>query len=215
MLDALYDNGSGANKMFSSIIGVISTNLDSMVFDEAIALFTKKQKVDFAAMGREKTALFLTVSDTDRSLDKLANCFMTQALQVLCRSADHDYPDHRLPVPVRLYLDDFATNLFIPDFDKTISVIRSREIYVSVILQSLTQLYTLYGDAAAKTIVNNCDMQLYLGGQDLDTAGYISQRINKPMSTVLSMPLENVWLMVRGRAPRQTRKYGFHLSEQS
>ena len=74
--------------------------------------------MDFASLGREKTALFLNISDTDR----LANLFYTQALQSLCASADKDYPDHRLPVPVRFILDDFAANAEIPDFDKIISV---------------------------------------------------------------------------------------------
>ena len=159
-------------------------------------------------MGREKTALFLTISDTDRSLDGLAGIFMTQALQILCKSADHDYPKHCLPVPVRIYLDDFATNLFIPDFDKIISVIRSREIYVSVILQSLTQLDALYGMPCARTIINNCDQQIYLGGQDIETAGYISERINKTVNSVLTMPLDKMYVFIRGRAPMETRKYG-------
>ena len=87
-------------------------------------------------LGRSRMAVFLNVSDTDRSMDRLTNLFYAQALHELCESADH-YPDPRLPVPVRIYLDDFATNVYIPDFDKIISVIRSREIYVSVILQSI------------------------------------------------------------------------------
>ena len=77
-------------------------------------------------------------------MDQLVSLFYTQALHELCDSADMDYPDHRLPVPVRFLLDDFATNARIPDFQNIISVIRSREIYVSIILQSITQLNALY-----------------------------------------------------------------------
>ena len=196
-----------ADKMDASIRGILSTHLDTLVFDEALALYGKPGCIDFASLGRRKTALFLTVSDTDRSMDKLANAFMTQAIQILCRSADKDYPEHRLPVPVHFYLDDFATNLFIPDFDKIISVIRSREISVSVILQSITQLYSLYGRNAGKTIINNCDQQLYLGGQDPDTADYISVRANKPAAGILNMPLDSVWLLIRGQTPRLAHKY--------
>ena len=204
---AIKDNKT-AEKMDASIRGVLSTQLNGLASGEAAALYHKPEKIDIARMGREKTALFLTISDTDRSLDGLAGIFMTQALQILCKSADHDYQEHCLPVPVRIYLDDFATNLFIPDFDKIISVIRSREIYVSVILQSLTQLDALYGMPCARTIINNCDQQIYLGGQDIETAGYISERINKTVNSVLTMPLDKMYVFIRGRAPMETRKYG-------
>ena len=196
-----------AEKMDASIRGILSTNLDTLVFDDAQALYRKPDQIDFASLGRRKTALFLTVSDTDRSMDRLVGAFMTQALQSLCRSADKDYPLHRLPVPVRFYLDDFATNYTIKDFDKVISVIRSREISVSVILQSMTQLASLYGDSTARTIVQNCDMQLYLGGSDLETAGYISRRANRTLTSILDMPIDEAYLLVRGQKARISRKY--------
>lgn len=196
-----------ADKMVSSIRGILSTNLDPLCFDEALALYEKQDRICFSDLGKRKTAVFLTISDSDRSMDKLAGAFMTQALQNLCRSADKDYADHRLPIPVRFYLDDFATNLVIPDFDNIISVIRSREIYVSIILQSVTQLESLYGPARSKTIINNCDQMLYLGGQDIDTAGLISERSNKPLHTILSMPLDKAYLFIRGREPIYTEKY--------
>ena len=196
-----------AEKMDTSIKGILSTNLDSLSFDEALALYKKPDSIDFAELGRKKTAIFLTISDTDRSMDKLANTFITQAIQKLCHSANKDYGEHRLPIPVRFYLDDFATNLVIPDFDKIISVIRSREIYVSVILQSVTQLDSLYGTACARTIMNNCDQMLYLGGQDIDTAKIISEKCNKPLYSILSMPVNKAYLFIRGQEPLLTEKY--------
>ena len=80
-----------------------------------------------------------------------------------------------------------------------ISVIRSREISVSVILQSLTQLESMYSHPSAITILNNCDHILYLGGNDLETAEYISRYADKPVSKVLCMPLDKVWLITRGQ----------------
>lgn len=195
-----------ADKMDASIRGIVSTNLDPLTFSDALALYRNPKRIDFRELGRRKTAVFLTISDTDRSMDKLADSFVTQALQHLCRSADKDYPAHRLPVPVRFYLDDFATNLRIPKFDNIVSVIRSREIYVSVILQSITQLDALYGTAAARTILNNFDQLLYLGGQDLDTARLISEKTNMPLHRILSMPLEQAWVLIRGSAPICTQK---------
>ena len=210
-----FESNGIAERMHASIIGVLSESLNSLLFNEAIALYHKPGMIDFASLGVRKTALFLTISDTDRSMDRLANAFMTQALQILCRSADKDHPDHMLPIPVRLYLDDFATNLYIPDFDKIISVIRSREISVSVILQNITQLDTLYGHPAARTIMNNCDSQLYLGGQDPETAEYISVRTNKPIESILAMPLEKAWLLRRGSRCDLSEKYDTRTQEHS
>lgn len=196
-----------ADRMHESIRGIIAQKLDPLTFDGPLQMYSRPDKVDFASLGREKTALFLNVSDTDRSADRLVNLFYTQALHALCASADRDYPDHRLPVPVRFILDDFAANAEIPDFDKIISVVRSREIYVSVILQSLSQLNSIYGKDRAMTIVNNCDNCLYLGGQDVDTAKYISFKANKTVDTILNLPLDAAYLFTRGLAPRLVKKF--------
>jgi type IV secretion system protein VirD4 len=170
-------------------------------------MYRCRERIDFKSLGREKTVVFLAVSDTDRAMDGLVSVFYTQALQVLCGSADRDYPDHRLPVPVRFILDDFATNVRIPDFDKIISVIRSREISVSVILQSISQLSSIYGQEAAMTIINNCDNCLYLGGQDVETARYIAVKANKTADTILNMPLDRAYLFTRGTRPKLVEKY--------
>ena len=196
-----------ADRMFESIRAMISEKLAPLVFDGPCRLYDMQERIDFADLGRRKTAVFLTVSDLDRSMDRLVNLFYTQALQALCISADKDYPAHSLPVPVRLYLDDFATNTFIPDFDKTISVIRSRGVSVSVILQSISQLEALYGHARAATIMNNCDNCLYLGGQDVDTARFIAVKANRTTDTILSLPLGEAWLFTRGRSPRKVRRF--------
>lgn len=187
-----------ADRTDACIRGMLSTCLDSLVFNEALELYKNPDKIVFEELGFKKTAVFLTISDTDRSMDKLASAFVTQAISSLCRSADRNRPSCRLPVPVRFYLDDFATNLQIPHFDKIISVIRSREIYVSVILQSITQLESLYGRPRASTIINNCDQMLYLGGQDLDTVRLISERSNQPFHSILSMPLDKAYIFIRG-----------------
>lgn len=196
----------GADKMFFSIMGILAEKLAVLSFDGARALYLNPNQIDIPSLGRTRTALFLTISDTDRSMDKLANLFYTQALQVLCRTADKS-EGYRLPVPVRFLLDDFASNVCIPDFDKTISVIRSREISVSLILQSISQLESLYGPARAKTIINNCDHCLYLGSQDVETARYISVKANKNVNTVLDMPVGEAWLFARGQAPRRVHRF--------
>lgn len=170
-------------------------------------LMKRKERIDIKQLANKKTALFVTISDMDRSQDALANLFYTQALQTLCRYADKECEDSCLPIPVRFILDDFATNACIPDFEKKISVIRSRGISVSIILQSLTQLQEMYGDYAARTIVNGCDTILYLGGQDLSTARYIGTRINKSDFDVLTMQLSHAWILQRGQKPKLVKRY--------
>ena len=194
-----------ADKMYGSILGVLSQKLSYFGFSGAEKLFLNPRQLDFVEMSRRKTAVFLKVSDCDFSLAPLTSLFYTQALQSLIAEAD-SRPDHRLEIPVRLYLDDFA-NLNIPDFDKIISIIRSREISVSVVLQSVTQLESCYGHSRAMTIIDNCDHLLYLGGQSLETAHFIGRKANKPDWGILNMPLGQAWLFERGSAPRAVRKY--------
>lgn len=204
----LFDAGRNAEKMRASIQGILGERLSIFAFSGARTLLRHPRKIDIASIGRRKTALFLHLSDTDRSMDRLASLFYAQALQVLCGLADAG-PDGRLKVPVRFILDDFAASAdcCIPDFDRITSVVRSREISVSVILQSLSQLESAYGHSKAMTIVNNCDHLLYLGGQDVETARYISAKANKSVHTILQMPLEDAWLFTRGRAPEAVRRY--------
>lgn len=209
----MYEGNRSADRTYECIRAFIAENLAPLIYDGPIHMYRSHRRIDFTNLGKEKTAVFLTISDSDRAMDKLVNLFYTQALQVLCRSADKDYPDYRLPVPVRLILDDFATNVYIPDFDKIISVIRSREIYVSIILQSISQLEALYGHNKTMTIINNCDNCLYLGGQDVETARYIGIKANRTTDTILNMPLDEVYLFTRGSEPKKVKKYDIQQHE--
>lgn len=203
----LFKSTYKSEKTEASILAILGEKFNGLILSELLKMYKSENRIDFSSLGREKTAVFLSISDTDRSKDRIISLFYTQALQALCNSADFDYEDCRLPVPVRFILDDFATNAYIPDFDKIISVIRSREIYVSIILQSINQLDALYGASNAKTIINNCDNCLYLGGQDIDTANYMSFKANKSITTILNMPLDEAYLFTRGREPRIVKKY--------
>lgn len=188
----------GARSTFSCIMSFVSEKMGPYTFEGARRLFVKENRIDFKELGRRKTVVFLNVSDTDRSMDALVSLFYKQALQELCKEADLK-ENSRLDVPVRIILDDFASNTRIADFDKIISVIRSREIYVSIIVQSISQLEGLYTKAEASTIINNCDNLLYLGGTDVLTAEYISGKADKTVKTVLNIPLNNAYLFTRGR----------------
>ncbi len=195
-----------AERMNASIKGILAQHLDVVAHSGVRRMFRMERQVDMSAFLRQKTALFLSVSDSDRSQDALVNLFYTQALQYLMHAADQR-EDSRLPIPVRFILDDFSTNTLIPDFDKIISVIRSREIYVSLVVQSLSQLEGLYGHPKAQTIMNNCDNCLYLGGTDIETARYFAEKANCQVSTVLNLPLNSMFLFTRGSEPRRIQRY--------
>ena len=195
-----------AEKMYSSVQGILAEKLAPFAFEGTQSLFRNPMQIDLCRMTREKTAVFLTVSDTDPSNYRLANLFYTQALHTLCGLADQA-PGGRLELPVRFFLDDFASNVCIPDFDRIISIIRSREISVSILIQSLSQLEALYGRPKAMTILDNCDNLIYLGGQNSETAQFIAEKADRRASSILQMPMDAAWLFTRGAAPVQAGKY--------
>lgn len=186
-----------ADKTWSCIVEFANRALEPFDFLEAKYIFENRNCFDIRSLGQKKTVLFINVSDTDRTFDDLVNLFYTQTLQLLCTEADEN-DDGRLKVPVRIIMDDFATSARIPDFDKVISVIRSREISVSLILQSMTQLESMYGNATATTIINNCDHLLYLGSQDQRTAEFIGCRAYKTPEAILCMSREKAYLLTNG-----------------
>lgn len=194
-----------AEKMWSSIEGFVSSHLEIFNCSDMDDIFNREDDFDLNRLGTEKTVIFVNQSDRDRAFDKVINLFHTQVLQTMCTQADAN-PDGRLKVPVRMILDDFASGSTIPDFDKVISVIRSRDISVSLIIQSLTQLETLYDHPTSITIVNNCDNILFLGGQDRETAEYIAYRAIKTTESVLMMPRDSAYLIRSGERAKLVKK---------
>lgn len=196
----------GAEKMHSSILGIIAANLLPFGFKGALDSYANPNRIDFSSFGREKRALFVTVDDIDHSLEGLTSLFIEQAFTRLCSSADRDYAEHRLPIPVRFILDDFA-NLNIPHIDDMLAVIRSREISATIICQTVSQLEARYGAAAANSIIGNCDRQLLLAVQDEATARYFSLRANKPAFALLETPANTWWYFERGKRGKQDGAY--------
>lgn len=196
--------GKDADKMLGSIKGILGEKLAVYASETMERLFTLPERVDFASLRGVKTALFVNVSDTDRSMDRLVSLLYTQAIQALCNTPEVDGEAY---LPVRMILDDFASGCAVPDFDKVISVVRSRHLYLSVIIQSLSQLEGLYGSARSATILNNADTLLYLGGTDVATARYIGDRGNLPVHRILDMGVDEALLFRRGQAVRRVRRY--------
>ena len=134
-------------------------------------------ELELDTLGDQKTALFVILSDTDSTFNFVAALMYSQLFNLLCDKAD-DFYGGRLPVHVRLILDEFANIGQIPNFDKLIATIRSREISASIILQSQSQLKAIYKDNA-DTIVGNCDTTLFLGGKEKTTLKEMSELLGK------------------------------------
>lgn len=166
-----------AERMHASIVGILAEKVMCLGFDGAAQLYRECHQVDFASMGHTPCALFVTVSDIDRNLDPLTGLFISQAFMGLIREADRQ-PGGSLPVPVRFMLDDFA-NLQIPQIDNVLSIIRSRNIWATLLLQSTNQLDALYGEARARSIMGNCDTHLVLAFQDPESARVFSDRATR------------------------------------
>ena len=134
-------------------------------------------ELELDTLGEEKTALFVIISDTDATFNFVVSIMYSQLFNLLCDKADDVY-NGRLPVHVRMLLDEFANIGQIPQFEKLIATIRSREISASIILQSKSQLKAIYKDNA-DTIEGNCDTTLFLGGKEKTTLKELAEVLGK------------------------------------
>mgnify|MGYP000016779131 CR=1 FL=1 len=172
-----------AGKTLKSILVSCGARLAPFDIKELRDIMTEDE-LELDTMGDRKTALFLIMSDTDITFNFVIAMLQSQLFNLLCDKAD-DFYNGRLPIHVRLILDEFANIGQIPNFDKLIATIRSREISASIILQSQSQLKTIYKDAA-DTIVGNCDSTLFLGGKEKGTLKEISELLGKETIDSLS-----------------------------
>ena len=197
-----------AEKTYACILMFAANAINNFDCKETKKVFEAKNDIDFRDIGREKTALFINMSDSERSMDKILCLLYRDLLGKLMRYAD-SLPEKRLPVPVRFIMDDFASGSVIQDFSKIISVIRSREISVSIIVQTVSQLDELYSHEEAKTIIANCDHFLFLGGNDNETADFISKKMNVPVHKIMGMPIDTAYLFEAGnpKCGMRVKKY--------
>ena len=186
-----------AGKTAKSIL--ISCGARLAPFDIAeLRELTSYDEMELDMIGDQRTAMFIIISDTDDTFNFIVAIMYTQLFNLLCDRAD-DVHGGRLPYHVRLLLDEFSNIGQIPKFDKLIATIRSREISASIILQSQSQLKTIYKDAA-ETILGNCDTMLFLGGKEGSTLKEISENLGK----------ETIDLYNTSDTRGQSRSYGLN-----
>lgn len=170
------DYRSGSAKTLKSIQITLASRLEKFNL-ESLASLTMVDELDLPSLGEKKTALFALIPDNDTSFNFLVSILYTQLFQQLFFLADHKYGGS-LPVPVHFVMDEFANVSLPDDFDKILSVMRSREVSVSIILQNLAQLKALF-EKQWESIVGNCDEFLYLGGNEQSTHKYVSELLGK------------------------------------
>ena len=167
---------SGAAKTLKSIQITLASRLEKFNLSSLAAL-TDTDDMDLPSLGERKTALFAIIPDNDSSFNFLVSILYTQLFQQLFREADSQ-ESGMLKVPVHFLMDEFA-NISIPDdFEKILSVMRSRGIFVSIILQNMAQLKALF-EKQWESIAGNCDEFLYLGGNEQATHKYVSEMLGK------------------------------------
>lgn len=170
------DYRSGSGKTLKSIQITLAARLEKFNL-ESLASMTVTDELNLSSLGEKKTALFIIIPDNDSSFNFLVSILYTQLFQQLFYSADHKHGG-ALPVHVHFLMDEFA-NVSLPDeFDKILSVMRSRGISVSIILQNLAQLKALF-EKQWESILGNCDEFLYLGGNEQSTHKYVSELLGK------------------------------------
>lgn len=170
------DYHSGSAKTLKSIQITLASRLEKFNL-RSLSMLTMTDELELSSLGEKKTALFALIPDNDTSFNFIVSILYTQLFQQLFYVADHKYKGS-LPVPVHFVMDEFANVSLPDDFDKILSVMRSRQVSVSIILQNLAQLKSLF-EKQWESIVGNCDEFLYLGGNEQSTHKYVSELLGK------------------------------------
>ena len=170
------DYHSGSAKTLKSIQITLAARLEKFNLSSLAAL-TATDELELPSLGEKKVALFALIPDNDTSFNFLVSILYTQLFQQLFYTADRKYGGS-LPVHVHFCMDEFSNVSLPDDFDKILSVMRSRGVSVSIILQNMAQLKALF-EKQWESIVGNCDEFLYLGGNEQSTHKYVSELLGK------------------------------------
>ena len=184
----------------------LNISLDKIFTSELKEMMKKKEKLRLERLTEEKSLLFVTTSPVNKALHSFTAIFYAQLFKVLFEKAQQS-PNGELPIPVHVIADDAATGCKIPNLAEYLSICREARISVMLLLQSESQLASIYGSDDATTILNNCDTLVYTGSMDLKTAKTFSERANLPLGDVLYMPVGQVMIFRRGEKPIIAQRY--------
>ncbi len=197
-----------AEKTHACVLMFAANAINNFDCKETRNVFESRNDLKFEDIGKEKTAFFINMSDRDHSMDNIIGLLYRDLLDKLITYAE-SLPEKRLPVPVRFIMDDFSAGCRIEDFSKIISVIRSREISVSLVIQNISQLEEGYTKQEARTIIANCAHILFLGSSDNETIDYFSRKMNVPFNKIQNMTVEDAYLFEAGnpKGGMKVKKY--------
>ena len=184
----------------------LSTVIDTVFTPELLEMIDTKKCINIEDIANQKTVLFITTSPVSPSLNYFINMFYAQLFKSLFEYAEN-LPSGKLPIPVSVLCDDFATGSRILNFPEYISIFREKGISATLLIQSESQLESLYSQEEAITIINNCDSYIYLGGMDIRTCRNISEKLNTTLDDVLWMPIGKEIVFRRGQKPIITDRY--------
>lgn len=193
-------------KTAGCVFSTLRTTLTAVFNPGLKEMFRNRKSFDIKKFASERSVLFITANGANNYLNSFVNMIFDICINEISKIAD-TYPRKMLPIPVHLIMDDFACGSVIKTFPEYISKFRSKGISSTIVLQSESQLKAMYGEYGCKTIMNNCDTIVYLGGSDLETAKNISERLNAPLEKVLYMPLGDIIVFRRGTYPVIDRRY--------
>lgn len=193
-------------KTASCVMGALDVTIDDMFSPELRRAIKNRKNMDFQKFAGKKSVLFISTSAVNMAAHKFVNMFYAQMFKELFEYAQ-EHPYGRLPIPVHILCDDFATGGRILDFPEYISIFRETQMSVTMLIQSESQLRSMYSAEDAVTIINNCDTYVYMGGTDITTARNISIRMNEPIDDILYMPVDREIVFRRGTRPVITNRY--------
>lgn len=196
----------GPDQTSASIASTVSAHVSKFFNDDIRTILSKGRQYNLESLLQPQHMLFIYMSPVNMAQHNFISLVYHQLFKGLFELGERQ-PDGRLPYPVQVLCDDFATGCRIPDFDKTISIFREKGISAVMLVQSETQLADMYGERAAQTIINNCDTLVYLGGMDIRTCESIARRANVPLEDVTTLPVGQEIFFRRGMKPVFTSRY--------
>lgn len=188
------------------VYSTLNSILDTLFTSSLKEMMMKENYLCFENIANEKTVLFVYTSAVNPALNCFSNMFYSYVIKELFEYGEQ-LPEGRLPVPVHLLCDDFATGSPILNFPEYISIFREKGISATLLVQSESQIEKMYDRQDAVTIINNCDTYVYMGGMDIRTAENVSKRLNAPLEDILYMPIGKVIVFRRGQKPIVTERY--------
>lgn len=206
----LFNNSGGSPKTCSTVVLVLVSAF-AFFMSDGIKHLTHKDTIDLKSIGETPTVVYVKSSDSDRSRDELVSIFFEQTINQLFNAADGN-DNHTLKVHTHFFLDDLGTNLTIRNLPSYLAACRSREISMSVVLQSIGQLKTHYKEDYS-TILGSCASTLFLGSNDIETCEEFAKRLNKPLSDVLYKDYSSIFVFTQGEKPVHTQLYDLQRDE--